>query len=275
MTKLPAISISHLSPGIEGMYVMAALSRIWERKGFRVEIGPGYDPGASICVLHHDRTLLDRALLPSAPPGVRPINGEVLDISKRAISTLRLSPDTPWPGQVIVKTNLNHYGVPESQGVRDNATRRLRKRLARYSWRAARMLPERYYPVLNSLQGVPDWVWSDPAYIVEKFLPERTEDGLYSVRGWMFFGNRGDAYRVISSHPLVKAGTMVRHEPVEQIPKELIALRERLKFDYGKFDYVEHDGKPILLDANKTPTYSGSSESPKLHALAEGIEAFL
>ena len=32
----------------------------------------------------------------------------------------------------------------------------------------------------------------------------------------------------------------------------MVKLREQMGFDYGKFDYVIHEGKPILLDANKT-----------------------
>jgi hypothetical protein len=31
-----------------------------------------------------------------------------------------------------------------------------------------------------------------------------------------------------------------------------VQARKRLNFDYGKFDYVVHDGQPVLLDANKT-----------------------
>jgi hypothetical protein len=29
-------------------------------------------------------------------------------------------------------------------------------------------------------------------------------------------------------------------------------MRKKLNFDYGKFDYVIHDGRAILLDINKT-----------------------
>jgi hypothetical protein len=51
--------------------------------------------------------------------------------------------------------------------------------------------------------------------------------------------------------------------------------REALGFDYGKFDYVEHDGEPILLDANKTPTFRGDPEAQRVRWLSSGIEAFL
>jgi len=29
--------------------------------------------------------------------------------------------------------------------------------------------------------------------------------------------------------------------------------RRKLGFDYGKFDFVVHEGRAVLLDANKTP----------------------
>jgi hypothetical protein len=105
-------------------------------------------------------------------------------------------------------------------------------------------------------------------------LPERTGEGLYALRGWMFLGDKSYGYRLLSSHPLVKVGSMLAHEPLSDVPEELTALRAKLKFDFGKFDYVVHDGRAIVLDTNKTPTYSGE-ETPRLRSLAQGIEAFL
>ena len=58
----------------------------------------------------------------------------------------------------------------------------------------------------------------------------------------------------------------------------LRAERERLGFDYGKFDYVIHRGTPVLLDANRTP---GNPRSLQEHVkkgalnLAEGLDALL
>ena len=43
----------------------------------------------------------------------------------------------------------------------------------------------------------------------------------------------------------------VRSEFVEPHP-EIVRLRKAMKFDYGKFDYVIHEGQVLLLDANKT-----------------------
>jgi len=68
---------------------------------------------------------------------------------------------------------------------------------------------------------------------------------------------------------------MVRYEIHRDAPSEIEALRERMGFDYGKFDYVIHEGRVILLDANKTPTFQGDANAPHLRELALGIEDFL
>ncbi|TIV27981.1 MAG: hypothetical protein E5V96_34050, partial [Mesorhizobium sp.] len=56
----------------------------------------------------------------------------------------------------------------------------------------------------------------------------------------------------VSPQNLVKGEDTIRREPVP-VPDELRALRRDLGFDYGKFDFVMHEGKALLLDANKTP----------------------
>lgn len=275
MGHTPTISISHNTTQLESHYVLAALAMVWERNGFRVDVGPSYSAHAAACVLHHDLTRLDPASLPEPPPGMQPVNGQVLDISKKTYSTLMLRPEDDWRGPVIVKTNLNHFGVPEGRAAGIAITTKVRRRLARISWRHARMLPDRAYPLLSSLDDVPNWVWTDPGLIVEKFIPERVDDDLYCLRGWMFFGDKSYGYRLFSADPLVKAGTMVRYEYLDEVPDDLMSLREGMGFDFGKFDYVEHAGKPILLDANKTPVFTGASDSPRLRLLADGIKAFL
>jgi hypothetical protein len=54
--------------------------------------------------------------------------------------------------------------------------------------------------------------------------------------------------------------------------------RARLGFDYGKFDFVIHEGQAVLLDANRTPTaVRNLSTYQQRHAqsLAGGIGYFL
>ncbi len=39
-------------------------------------------------------------------------------------------------------------------------------------------------------------------------------------------------------------------------PDAIRGLRRRLGIDYGKLDYVVHDGEVVLLDVNRTPAVS-------------------
>jgi hypothetical protein len=54
--------------------------------------------------------------------------------------------------------------------------------------------------------------------------------------------------------------------------------RRRLGFDFGKFDFVMHQGRAVLVDANRTPG-SIRGMSPELAKgtlnLVEGLEAFI
>ena len=60
--------------------------------------------------------------------------------------------------------------------------------------------------------------------------------------------------------PVVKAASTVKKEDLQTVPDSLRAERERLGFDFGKFDYVERDGEVFLLDANKTPTVLNAAQ---------------
>ncbi|KAB7741341.1 hypothetical protein F2P47_06255 [Parvibaculum sedimenti] len=273
---MPLISIACGTGRLPQASVLQALADIWRERGIVSVWGPAYAPEADACILHIDRTRLEPTDVPPPPRGLRAINGSILDISKRLFSVLEVYPGSDWSGQVIVKTNLNHFGLPELRGNHpaQRALDRLRMRIADISWHIARTLPDRTYPVLPSIRHVPRWVWDNPRYIVEKFMPEKDGD-LYCLRGWMFLGPVSYGWRLFSTDPLVKTGTMVRYEFITEVPGELVELRNRTKFDFGKFDYVMHDGKPIVLDLNKTPAYSGDPASPRLHKLAEGIEGFL
>jgi len=270
------ISISHLDEDLENVYLVSCLREIWREFGWSVSVGARFDPDSDVCLLHHDVTTLNLRDVPQTPDACPVLNGRVLDISKRRFSGIRLSPSDNWGGPVIVKSNLNHFGGPEFArlpAVR-KAILRNRERLASLNWRWARMLPDRTYPVLESMEEVPQWVWSREDLLVERFLPEREGD-LYCLRGWLFFGSAHYGYRLFATDPLVKTGTMVRYEYLHDVPPELEEARARWNFDFGKFDYVMHDGKPILLDMNKTPTISGNGRSERMVRFARAIEEFV
>jgi len=272
MAKVVSASVSPVP--LSGNYVLSHMTRHWRAAGIDVEIGAAFHERADLCILHHDRTRIDRDKLPPAPSAARVLNGEVLDISKRLYTQLQLSPSDDWDGPVIVKTDLNSFGIPEQWLSRPTVLDSLRRRLARYSWRMARRLPPKDYPILGTIPDVPDWVWADRRYLVERFLPERQGD-LFAIRGWMFFGSHDYGYRLLATNPLVKTGTMVGHEYLTDVPEELRQIRARLKLDFGKLDYVVHDGHAIVFDANKTATLAGDGNSPRIKMLAEGIWDFL
>jgi hypothetical protein len=259
---------------MEAPYLLKALAKIWQSEGFHIEVGPCYSADADVCILHHDRTRLHAAALPSPSSGATVVNGRALDISKRLYSTLVLARRDDWAGPVIVKTNHNFFGDPERGGRRPTLLNRVRKKLARHCWRLARTLPPQTYPILDCVEKVPNWVWDDPDLLVERFLPEREGD-LYAMRGWVFFGGNSFGYRVLASEPIVKAGAMVKREWLDETPEEIRAYKDELGIDFGKIDYVVHDGRAILLDANKTPVVAGKGDSPNLRILARGIEGFL
>ncbi|MBP1626790.1 MAG: hypothetical protein H6Q00_1265 [Holophagaceae bacterium] len=262
------------TPGPLGeTYLIARLARLWEAAGYQVSIGPGSLRDRDLGLLHIDRTRLSAGDLPENPAGVPLLNGRVMDISKDRYSELRVFPGDAWDGPVIVKGLLNAFGLPEWRGGHRGFFERMRRKLARRNWRLARRLPPSEYPVLPGVQSVPGWVWEDTGLMVERFLPER-EGGLYAIRGWLFFGSRGYTYRLFSPSPVVKAGNMVKFDILGEPPPELESLRAKLGFDFGKFDYVMHEGRPVLLDANKTPTLS-TGDSPRTRMLAEGLRDFL
>ncbi len=269
------IAISHLPVPMADQYLIATLTKHWRKRGLRVQVGETYSKDADVCNLHHDISVLDAEKVPAPPAGKPVLNGRVLDISKRSYSALLLRQGDDWEGPVIIKSNLNHYGAPETRALNKITLERVRRRLADISWRGVQSLPSRSYPILQSIEGVPAWVWASPELLVEKFLPERTRDGLYGVRGWVFCGDRGYAYRVASEEPIVKPRSAARITYLKSPPDALMRRREDLGFDYGKFDYVEHNGEPILLDANKTPTFRGDPEAQRVRWLSSGIEAFL
>jgi hypothetical protein len=258
------------------IYLISLLAWHWNQAGDRITSGPvkHIDPALDLAILHMDRTKIEPELVPANPSGRRFLNGGILDISKKRFSTMMVAPGDSWEGAVIVKSNLNCYGDPEWNGGSHGWFARKRREWAKRSWRMARMLPEGTYPVLPRLSEVPDWVWADPSLIVERFVPEM-DQGRYCLRGWVFFGKRGYTYRLFSDRPVVKARAILGHEFLEDPPSELVAFRDANGWDFGKFDYVMVDGKPILLDINKTPTITTGPDTPRLRHLAGGLDEML
>ena len=232
------------SPAAGGYLLMRVLREI-EVMGDTWRIVKGAQSCAGdAALLHVDATLVPPEYAGLAGSFACALNFAALDASKRKVSDAVLVPDDSWDGPVIVKSNLNFGGQPE----------RSHNRIAR---RRRRPLPHPgapfapAYTVLNHKGEVANAVWSDPTRVVERFVPERVTEG-YAMRVCLFMGAYQLCMRHISRSPIIKAANTLRIEAVHAHPA-LSEKRRRLGFDYGKFDYVEHDGEAILLDANRTP----------------------
>jgi hypothetical protein len=216
------------------------------RRGHEIVLQQGLANRAfgDVAVLHVDATVTPPDYVDYARSFPLCLNVTPADISKRAISGALLSREDGWPGPVIVKTDLNHSGFAE-------------RRHNRHAQRAGKPAPfpdapeATEYEVYEGLDEVPAGVFGNPDLIVERFIPEPEPDG-YAMRFWVFCGSESRCTRYVSPQRMVKAKDTIRREPV-MVPEEMQALRKKLGFDYGKFDFVMHEGKAVLLDANKTP----------------------
>jgi hypothetical protein len=265
----------YLAPGeqLAPMYLLHFICERWRDAGIDVILldSPEQRADADVALVHVDATHRPadyEAVLEHYP---RVINGRVRDISKRRISGQLVTRFSEYDGPVIVKTNRNSFGHPEQRCQARAGTRR-----TLYSRVVDRLLPamaqirgKGAYPVYSSVREVPARVWWDRRLVVEKFLPERDGD-LYCLRNWTFFGDRELVTRSFSESPIVKRPTTLRHQVITEVPDAIRAVRRKLGFDYGKFDFVIHDGQPVLLDTNATPGCSGQ-RSEKLDAFAEEL----
>jgi hypothetical protein len=132
------------------------------------------------------------------------------------------------------------------------------------------------YRIFDRLDDVPaEWL-ARSNLVVERFLPE-LENGLYHYRMYQFLGDRGRCTRLGSPQPVFKADHSTLVEWVEPHP-EAVTWREELGLDYGKIDYLVHDGEAVLLDANKTTGTSTHTDPETLQAerrnQAQGLYAY-
>jgi hypothetical protein len=182
-----------------------------------------------------------------------------VDIRKRHLPDrgLMLSSPGEYAAPVIVKTDLNCGAGPERTLFRKWKWTSDMKELVR-NFRATQAPEGRDYPIYPDGASVPAEVWRDPARVVEKFLPER-EGASYVVRWAYFCGARQMAFRSVSASPVVRWSKGDREDPIP-IPAAVSAYRDKIGLDYGKIDYVEHEGRTLILDVNKTVGGPGFSE---------------
>jgi hypothetical protein len=254
-------------------YIIDALALRWGKSGYKVckHYGTKNIPDADIVILHIDSTIVPDKYVECLARYPVVLNRDALNISKTIFSENIITPDDAYSGPVIIKTIANYGGIPET-----NRVKYIWSRLnLQNNWGKVSVLDPAKYPIFKDKESVPAGVWKNKHLIVEKFLPERT-NGLFFLRYWIFFGQKGWAGRFGSQEPIVKFGNMATKEEMVSVPEELTIWRKKLGFDYGRFDYVEHNGKAVLFDANKTVGGGHHMEaySKQLDFLAAGISDF-
>lgn len=229
-------------------------------------------PEGDAILVHVDLTVVPDRFFQAARRYPLAFNFRMTDIRKSALPGRGhgLELLSGFKGPVVVKTEYNHGGVPEKLF--------FQKRGAglplRETWdlfRASRLAEPLAYPVYDSAADIPGKIWKDRRYMVEKFLPEQ-EEGNYVLRYAYFFGKAEMGYRILGKNPILRwSGREV--EELSPIPPEVCAYREKIGLDYGKIDFVLHQGQAVILDVNKTIGGPASSlkDTPLAQAMAEGL----
>ena len=257
----------------------------WVKAGHRVmtRYGLGNLPEADVLFVHIDTTCTPREYRDIFCGYRVVINGQALDVDKGLYSRARLGQSDDYEGPVIVKTRANFGGEGDERYrigrfLRYRTLVRLHHRLSALfepDWRRRTTLMPHDYPIFDRKADVPDAVWQNQHLMVERFCPEREKD-LYFIRYWVFFGEHGWARRFGSKTPIVKFGTRVTEEETVTVPCEVGELRQRLGLDYGRIDYVQHDGVVTVFDANKTLGFGRNTNGfeAELDYLAAAIDGF-
>ncbi len=278
----------HRNQGQEvvGHYVINELAHTWRSRGDRVTYLFGtqtYVP-ADILIVHVDLSMVPEPYLEFAAQYPVVLNGELSDIRKVQISQNLVALGDEWRGPVVVKSDLNSSGQPERTLSASWIERQ--SGLARKIAQAGRRLrspnmPRReasIYTVFDSTNDIPSRWFDYGATVVERFLPE-IENDLYHLRMVQILGDRRVGTRLASPEPIVKAASSIATTEMEPHPM-VDEWCARLHVDYGKLDYVLHEGEAVLLDVNKTTGSNSSYRESAVLArsrqhLAEGLYSYL
>ena len=284
MTSMLRIAvITHEIDGFQDSnYLLRHLSRIWQQDGMKIFVVRGVNqalPEADLAILHTDMTVVGEDYIRVVNQYPLVINAAVTDISKTVFSDLIVTENDTYSGKVIVKTNANFGGMRERRKKLSEGDFQSNIEIQR-PWRRVEWLEE--YPVFDSLSEVPGGVWRNNRLVVEKFLPEQNAQGEYLLKVWVFFGDQGVYYQCVSPDPVIKSHNLIRREflDVNDVPESIREIRAKTGFEYGKFDFAFHQGKPVLYDINRTPGGPKSdvkrdTAERSYRILSDGLKSFI
>lgn len=252
-------------------YLLGLLVERWAALGAAVTdaIDPEPPGDADVLLVHADRTVVPDSVI-ALVGGRSAVNGRALDIRKsRYLEHVVTGPD-PDSGPVLVKTDLNHAGLPErlaGEGFPRTWPARLIRAVRRRLGLPVEIRTKADYRVYDRSEDVPARRFADGS-LVQRFLPER-RDGRYVLREYYFLGGREYLSVELGDEPILTSGTQVDSGPGTP-PAEVRAIRDQLGLDYGKIDYGIVDGRAVIYDANKTLGLR-SHPTPATYAIADHL----
>ena len=253
------VVLTHLRQGLDPDYFLARMKRFcWDAEGREVIVHQGTRdaPEGDLAILHVDLTVIPEDYSGLAAHYPHCINAGVTDISKRRISRWLVSQDDAYDGPVMVKSDLNHEGNAESRLrlAEGGAAARLREIALRWlpaAWGGR----QRGYQVFHRKAQVPAWAWRRTDLVVERFFVEQRGE-FFAIRMWDFFGDRGHVATMLSRSPYVKGDNVAAYPPIDHdVPEALWQRRRDLGIDFGKIDFLMHEGEAVIFDVNPTPHY--------------------
>ena len=267
---------------IRSGYMIGPISDRWRDRGAEVIdiIGTGTSVPVDVLLCHVDLSVVPEEYRRFAQNHQRVINMSAHDIRKRSYLNDLVGADDPYSGPVIVKSNLNHGGLPErllepqrtGRGrIASGILRKLRRRIGM----AGEIRYKSDYVIYQERSSVPRVRFRDGS-VIQPFRPERL-DGDFVLREYYFFGDIEILSTEVGSDAVLTSGRQVECRQASP-PPEVRAIRDRLKLDYGKIDFSCPDGEVIVYDANKcvgTRQDPGEPVMKLAAALSDGIDAWI
>jgi len=240
-------------------YILVQVIEIVKRRGLVVRVLDRLDPAprARAAFVHVDLTTVPAPYTWVDRLYPRCMNGRTHSIARHLYSAARLCRGDDYTGPVIVKSALNHRGLPDFQYVAAEGKLRLTSRLnlprrrREYRELQDRLCPK--YEILPGIDEVPEAVWSDSGVIVERFLPGNFDLPVVKYR-YNFMLDCAITVRAEYDDLLCAADSVKRVEFIDEVPGEVLAARRRLDLDYGAIDYFVVEGRATVVDVNKTIT---------------------
>ena len=206
-----------------------------------------------VAIVHVDLTEVPDTLLPLPNSYQLCLNGKAKSIHRHLYSRARIDQQSAYAGPVIVKTVLNHRGIPELI----HRCRRDLQLLRRWRLDQTPLMREHcpQYVIYPSKELVPETVWGDHRLLVERFLPKSLSLPVIKYRYDFFIDVTLHIRAVYDS--LLGDHTRVREVSVaDDIPRAVMEVRRSLHLDFGSIDYFVVDDEAVAVDANKTTTYT-------------------